>query len=169
LYPNNKWTYDKEFQNDCLTYTIFNTNVQSKFGVNHWIPFTEQEVNAKDTFASNFMTDFIQGKLKSKSGANLFENETANNTPLQFSDEAIEVFNAGRELWKYYHSFNAISTNASLYDIREFFQGRNDKGRMNARSTDEKYTELIGNLRQKLNLLSDKIAPKVYEFEFLKD
>ncbi len=39
---------------------------------------------------------------------------------------------------------------------------------MNAKSTDEKYTELIGELRLKLNLLADKIAPKVYEYEFLK-
>jgi hypothetical protein len=55
-----------------------------------------------------------------------------------------------------------------LYDIREFFQGRNDKGRMNVKSTDEKYTELISNLRQTLSTLAVKIAPKVYEYEFLK-
>ena len=51
-------------KNDCLTYTIFNTNVQSRFGINHWIPFKENEVNAKEKFASNFMTDYINGKLK---------------------------------------------------------------------------------------------------------
>jgi hypothetical protein len=39
---------------------------------------------------------------------------------------------------------------------------------MNSKSDDEKYTELIGNLRQKINLLAAKIAPKVYEYEFLK-
>ncbi len=69
---------------------------------------------------------------------------------------------------KYYHSQENINVNASLYDIREHFQGRNDKGRMNARSTDAHYTELIANLRQKLNLLAAKIAPKVYEHGFLK-
>ena len=83
--------------------------------------------------------------------------------------EAKEVFNAGRELWKYYNSFNEINTNASLYDIREFFQGRNDKGRMNARSNDEKYTELLGELRNNLNILASKIKPKIYEYEFLKE
>jgi hypothetical protein len=57
---------DKEFQNDCLTYTLFNNNIQTKFGVNHWIPFTENEVNAKEKFESNFMSDFIKGKLKLK-------------------------------------------------------------------------------------------------------
>ena len=168
LFPKDDWKTDKEFQSNCLTYTIFNTNVQSGFGVNHWIPFTESEVNAKEKFASNFMTNFINGKLKIENSSNLFGNETYDNKPLEFSDEAKEVFNAGRELWKYYNSFNATKPNASLYDIREFFQGRNDQGRMNAKSTDEKYTELIGDLRQKLNLLADKITPKVYEYEFLK-
>jgi hypothetical protein len=173
LNPNENWKADKEFQNDCLAFTLFNNNIQIKFGVNHWIPFTENEVNAKEKFESNFMSDFIKGKIKSEQQADgLFGNTTTNhfdiNKPRQFSTEATEVFNAGRELWKYYNSFNATKANASLYDIREFFQGRNAQGRMNAKSTDEKYTELIGNLRQKLNLLSDKIAPKVYEYEFLK-
>jgi len=55
-----------------------------------------------------------------------------------------------------------------LYDIRAFFQGRNNKGRMNAKSTDAKYTALIADLRQKLTILADKIAPKVYDYGFLK-
>lgn len=168
LFPKDDWKTDKEFQGDCLTYTIFNTNVQSGFGVNHWIPFTESEVNAKEKFASHFMTNFINGKLKIENNSNLFGNETYDNEPLEFSDEAKEVFNSGRELWIYYNSFNATKPNASLYDIREFFQGRNDQGRMNAKSTDEKYTKLISDLRLKLNLLADKITPKVYEYEFLK-
>jgi len=58
--------------------------------------------------------------------------------------------------------------NASLYDIREYFQWRNDKWKMNNKSTDEKYNELIWNLREKLKILWDKIAEKVYEYEFLK-
>jgi hypothetical protein len=173
LNPNDNWKADKEFQNDCLSFYSFQYKHSIKFGVNHWIPFTENEVNAKEKFESNFMSDFIKGKIKSEQQADgLFGNTTTNhfdiNKPRQFSTEATEVFNAGRELWKYYNSFNATKANASLYDIREFFQGRNAQGRMNAKSTDEKYTELIGNLRQKLNLLSYKIAPKVYEYEFLK-
>ncbi len=168
LNPNDNWKTDKEFQNDCLTYTLFNNNIQIKFGVNHWIPFTESEVNAKEKFESNFMTDFIKGKIKTENFGNLFGNETTDNKVLQFSQEAMDVFNAGRELWKYYHSQKDINVNASLYDIREYFQGRNDKGRMNAKSTDEKYTELISNLRQTLSILADKITPKVYEYEFLK-
>ena len=169
LFPLENWKTDTEFQNDCLTYTIFNTNVQSRFGINHWIPFKENEVNAKEKFASNFMTDYINGKLKTNNSTNLFDNKTAEDKPLQFSNEAKSVFNAGRELWLYYNSYNSTIPNASLYDIREFFQGRNEQGRMNAKSDDKKYTELIGELRNNLNLLADKLKPKVYEYEFLRE
>jgi hypothetical protein len=175
LYPNEGWQNDIEFQNDCLAFTLFNTNILSNDGTNHWIPFTEQEVNAKEKFASNFMTHFINGKLKveHKTEHSLFENETQvgvyDNKPREFSEEATAVFDAGRELWKYYHSHKEVNVNASLYDIREYFQGRNDKGRMNARSTDEKYTELISELRKKLNILADQIKPKIYEYGFLKE
>jgi hypothetical protein len=55
-----------------------------------------------------------------------------------------------------------------LYDIREHFQGRNDKGNMNSKSDDETYNELIANLRTELKTLATKIEPKVYEYGFLK-
>jgi hypothetical protein len=170
LFPNDNWQTDLEFQNDCLAYTLFSNNISNSFGVNHWIPFTESEVNAGEKFASNFMTDFITGKLIIDNGqSGLFDNRKDNPSgKKEFSNEAAEVFNAGRELWRYYHRQETVNVNASLYDIREYFQGRNAQGRMNPRSDDEKYTELIGNLRQKINLLAAKIAPKVYEYEFLK-
>ena len=76
--------------------------------------------------------------------------------------------NAGRELWKYYHKQLDCNVNASLYDIREHFQGRNDSGKMKNKSSDEIYTKLIGELRGKLKQLAKKIEPKVYEYEFLK-
>ena len=182
LFPNNGWENDKEFQNDCLAYTLFNNNIQSKYGINNWIPFTEQEVNAKEKFESNFMTNFIKDIIKPDEPVNLFgvkEDKAHYESPLKFSDEATAVFDAGRELWTHYHNqkfplngsgadaHREYNENASLYDIKAHFQGRNDKGRMNAKSTDEKYTELIGDLRQKLSLLSDKIVPKVYKYRFL--
>ena len=57
---------DKEFQNNSLTYILFHekNNIQSQYGTNHWIPFTEYEVNAQAKFESNFMTHFIKGKIK---------------------------------------------------------------------------------------------------------
>ena len=77
------------------------------------------------------------------------------NKALVFSEEATAVFDAGRELWKYYHAQKDVNVNASLYDIREYFQGRNDKGRMNSKSNDATYSQLIANLRSKLSVLAD--------------
>jgi hypothetical protein len=114
------------------------------------------------------MTDFITGKLKQETNTELFGTQENRSTPLAFSDEAKAVFEAGRELWTYYHSNKYININASLYDIREHYQGRNDKGKMNNKSLDEKYNELISTLRVRLKVLAKKIEPKVYEYGFLK-
>jgi hypothetical protein len=176
LYPNDGWETDTEFQNDCLAFTLFHSQnrITSREGTNHWIPFTEVEVNAREKFESHFMSDFIKGKpnLPQKSFYTLpilFEQEESyNRAPIKFSEEATAVFDAGRELWKYYHRQPNCNVNASLYDIKEHFQGRNDTGKMNNKSSDEAYMNLIGNLREKLRLLSKKIEPKVYEYGFLK-
>ncbi len=168
LHPNNKWEEDTEFQNDCLAYALFNNNISSSFGVNDWIPFTEQEVDAREKFASNFMINFINGKLKTDHIGGLFSTQTERTTPLIFSPEAAAVFDAGRELWKYYHKQPNCNVNASYYDIREHFQGRNEAGKMNNTSSDETYTSLISNLRDKLRQLTYKIEPKVYQYGFLK-
>jgi hypothetical protein len=172
LYPNDEWETDKEFQNDCLAYTLFSNNIQSQYGVNHWIPFTEREVNAQAKFDSCFMTDFIQGKIKTEQEAgDLFGSDKKSlipTQPLVFSDEARAVFDAGRALWTYYHAQKGVNPNASLYDIREHFQGRNEAGKMNNKSQDEQYNQLIASLRESLKTLAKKIEPKVYEYGFLK-
>ena len=211
LYPNDGWKTDTEFQNDCLIFTLFHdqNKISCKHGVNHWIPFTEAEVNAREKFDSHFMSDFLKGKIKAESKENLFEENPSGDVsssfssdlnpsnrgekegfsahaegtqvtsspnatrlqapaPLSFSPEAQAVFDAGRELWKYYHSKPNVNVNASLYDIKEYFQGRNQQGKMNFRSNDETYNELIANLREKLKTLAKKIEPKVYEYGFLK-
>ena len=171
LHPNNGWQEDKEFQNDCLAYTLFTNNIQSQHGVNHWIPFTEEEVDAKEKFESHFMSDYIKGKVKGSMPAQgkLFEQEQPVQTPqpLAFSPEAQPVMNAGRELWRYYHVQPDANPNAALYDIRLHFQGMNEKGKMNADSNDARYMELINALRKNLKLLARKIEPKVYEYGFL--
>lgn len=171
LYPNDGWQTDKEFQNDCFAFTLFSNNIQSELSTNHWIPFTEYEVDASDTFASNFMTDFIKGKIKPDEVEDLFavKEEAAHYAiPLKFSDEAQAVFEAGRMLWRYYHAQKEVNVNAGLYDIKAHFQGRSNAGRMNGKSEDEQYNTLIAILRDKLNDLADKITPKVYEYGFLK-
>jgi len=168
LYPNEGWKKDLEFQNDCFTYTLFSNNIQSKYETNHWIPFTEHEVNSREKFESNFMTNYILGKLKQDSIGDLFGIQEQRTTPLEFSKEAMDVFNAGRELWRYYHKQPNCNVNASLYDIREYFQGRNEQGKMNNKSEDETYMKLINELREKLRLIEKKLEPKVYEYGFLK-
>ncbi len=175
LFPNKKWEKDLEFRNDCLTYTLFSSNrIQSKDGINHWIPFTEKELNARTKFDSNFMTQFLFGKIEKNNpkNDNLFivsEPAPHYESPLRFSDKAAAVFDAGRALWQYYHTKPAADVNGSLYDIREFFQGRNDSGKMNNKSQDETYNNLINQLRKSLKILANKIEPKVYEYEFLKE
>lgn len=173
LYPKNSWEDDIEFQNDCVAFTLFHSQnrISSEQGVNHWIPFTENELNAKDSFASHFMTDFLSGKIKKTISDNgsLFSSGTKSSSPLKFSSEANAVFEAGLSLWKYYHSFDLINVNASYYDIRAFFQKFNDKGRMNPTSKDETYNSLLADLKSEMDILAQKIAVKVYEHGFLKE
>lgn len=167
LFPNDDWITDFDFQNDCLAHTLFSNNVSSSFGTNNWIPFTEQELNIQDRFESNFMTDFINGKIKMELETYLFMTEEGLLPKREFSNEAMAVFEKGRDLWSYYHSKPFTNINASLYDIREHFQGRNGKGRMNSKSNDHTYTILIKELRDQLDLLSEKIIPKIYQYGFL--
>ena len=172
LFPDDGWKTDDDFQNNCLAYAIFHNgnNISSKQGVNHWIPFMEHEVNARDKFESHFMMSFISGKIIQNRYSDLFkQEEDVYCKKRQFSETAKNVFNAGRSLWRYYHSQPKCDVNASLYDIREYFQGRNDKGIMNNNSDDESYNELIGNLRMELKLLARKIEPKVYKYGFLRE
>jgi len=168
LVPNHKWAEDYEFQYDCLAYTLFNTHIKSEFGTNYWIPFTEREVGAKEKFESNFMSNFIQGKIKQDKKYNMFGIQGNRTTAIVFSIEAQSVLNSGRAIWKYYHNQPNCNENASLYDIREHFQGRNESGKMNNGSKDQTYTDLITELRFSLSRLEKKIEPKVYQYGFLK-
>ena len=170
LFPNDGWKNDKEFQSNCLIYTLFHgqNRISSEHGTNHWIPFTEQQIGCKKTFKSNFMSKFLNGEVEFKKSDDWFsENEPGKSEKVVLSEEAQNVYNAGFELWKYYHLQPKANPDASYYDIRKFFQGET-KGRMNNGSNDEKYMELIGELRNKMKLLAKKIEPKVYEYGFLK-
>ena len=64
LMPNDRWRVDDEFTSDCLIFTLFHgqNRISSQYGVNHWIPFTEVEVDAKERFASHFMSDWLAGR-----------------------------------------------------------------------------------------------------------
>ncbi len=129
------------------------------------------------------MTDFISGRfaprelrmtndeLRNKGRRTLGdlaeEKSFVPTEPLFFSPEATAVFDAGRELWRYYHAQPNANPNASYYDIREHFQKRNDRGRMNPTSEDVEYNRLLGNLKTAMEALRLKIVPKVYEYRFL--
>lgn len=196
LYPNDGWQNDKEFHSDCLVFALFHgqNRISNEYGTNYWIPFTEEEVDAKEKFESHFMSDYIKGKPEKKKmtaeereayerdGKNYHqadafeqaksESSTINCTPIVFSSEAQAVMDAGKELWRYYHKQPNANPNASFYDIRLHFQGtkttKSGKVQMNIESQDATYTKLITNLRQNLKDLAKKIEPKVYEYGFLK-
>lgn len=158
-YPDNSWEQDKELQSDSLIYALFhwqNRITTQQWNINYWIPFTESEVNAKEKFSSNFMSSYLKD--------------------LTLSSEAQRVYEAGKSLWIYYHKQSFTNTekasnynaNASFYDIREYFQWRNEKsGKMNNSSTDETYNELIWNLRSEVKNLWSKISEKAFEYGFL--
>ena len=193
LFPNDGWKSDAEFHADCLVYTLFsNANyIRSCDGVNHWIPFTEEEVGAKDCFASHFVSDLLAGRVSAAvagrppyqgeldfSGATETDGTTVTGSMSQMSHvsqmshQARAVMDAGRELWRYYHAQPNANPNASFYDIRLHFQGSTTdtkgKVRMNNESSDEKYTALLTDLRTVLKALARRIEPKVYEYGFLK-
>jgi hypothetical protein len=155
LYPQEGWKNDTAFQHDCLVFTLFHgqNRISSAGNVNHWIPFTEKEVGAKEKFDSAFMSNFLKER--------------------QLSPEAQAVLDAGREFWKYYHvhtkNNKTAPVNASFYDIREYFQGRSDTGAMKTRAEDKTYSAHIKTLREKLAALTKKIQPKVYDYGFLKE
>ena len=184
LFPNKKWEKDKEFQHNCFVYALFHgqNKISNKEGTNHFIPFTEKELNIKEAFESHFLLDFMAGKIKSTEKDILGENKESfiPTKPMEFSIEAQNVLNAAKALYIYYHQMAGdVGTawkindkteylpNAALYDIKEFFQGRNEKGRMNAKSEDLKYTELLNDLKNAQKILAQKIEPKIYEYEFL--
>ena len=159
LYPGDGWKYDVVFQGDCLVYTLFANanNIRSSDGVNHWIPFTEAEVDAKERFASHFLSDYL------RASAPLREN---------LSPAAKSVLDAGRELWRYYHAQPNANPNASYYDIRLHFQGATvdakGKSKMNSSSEDKTYTSLLANLRAAMKNLARQIETKVYQYGFLR-
>ncbi|EAK0454309.1 hypothetical protein YZ52_02500 [Campylobacter upsaliensis] len=186
LNPNKKWEKDTEFHSDCLIFMLFHrkNRITCKEGINHFIPFSEKELNAAEALESHFMLEFIQGKIKisnkKKKGQQEFnfqsdelEDTFIPTKPLEFSHEAKEVFKAAKELFKHYHEQAKDETNynpnAALYDIKAHFQGFNDKGKMNPpqKAKDEAYKDKLGELNYALKNLAKKIEVKVYEYEFL--
>ena len=152
-----------EFKNDCLVWMLFNgSNLTASANdielnnrkwsiVNHFIPFTETEVNAPDRFESDFMVQYMQGKI--------------------FSSEAQNVLEEGKKLWQIYFS------TADTYKTREELKlNRPDVGWYQIRKALERRKEELDILsidftdfETAYQILTDKLRPKVYEYGFLKN
>lgn len=167
---------DSEFKNNCLIFMLFHTQnrITTTQGINHFIPFSEDEVESKERYSSHALLDFLKGGIKEE-GDSLFLNDKKENKPLKFSLSASRVFDAGKEIYRYYHTKDFTNRhhndNASLYDIKEFFQGRNAQGKLNlpVKAKDPYYKQLYANLQDALKDLAKEIQPKVYEYGFLRE
>lgn len=153
-----------EFKTDCLVWTLFNGsnltaaadglewNGKTWSIVNHFIPFTEDEVDAPGRFESDFMVRYL-----------------ADRTP---SAEARAVLDAGRDIWRaYFARFNSFD-----YDIRNRYKlNRPDVGWYQIRQSLKAYGETaegrptdFSAFEAAYRILSDKLRPRVYEYGFLK-
>lgn len=151
-----------EFKNDCLVWTLFNRcqrtasadnlewNGKKWSIVNHFIPFTETEVNAPDRFESDFMVQYMMDKT--------------------FSEEANQVLLAGKELWKQYFAntdtrsvrdeYKLNRPDVGWYQVRKALQARNASGDFQPVSFaafEKAYAEL-----------TEKLRPQVYSLGFLR-
>lgn len=151
-----------EFKNDCLVYTLFHGknltasaddlewNDKKWSIVNHFIPFTEEEVGSSDRFESDFMVQYMKGK--------------------DFSEEAKLVLEEGKKLWQSYFTQTDTHTvrdelklnrpDVGWYQIRNALKKRNESGDFPSVS----FTEF----EKAYKILTEKLQPQVYHFGFLK-
>lgn len=147
---SDKWKDDNEFIFNCIVYTILHAKniVKSSDRTNHWIPFTEDEVGANGVYESHTLINYLK--------------------QIELSPEATSVMNWRRELYRYYHSMDNVNVNASFYEIREYFCGRDENGIMVRSSKNTRYNQLIKSLKSARYGLRDKIVPKIREYGFLR-
>lgn len=153
---------DDEFKNDCLIYMLFHgKNLTASANdlewngkkwniVNHFIPFTEEQVGASDKFESDFMVRYMEGKT--------------------FSDEAKAVLAEGLKIWQAYFvqdfnhkirdEFKLNRPDVGWYQIRMALKVQNESSA--ARPTNFAAFEAA------YKALTEKLRPKVYEYGFLK-
>jgi hypothetical protein len=118
--------------------------------VNHFIPYTEKEVNAPDRFESDFMVQYMRGK--------------------KFSKEVNVVLAEGKKLWQAYFAHTDVHTvreelklnrpDVGWYQIRKALQARNESGDfppVSFKAFESAYKSL-----------TEKLQPMVYELGFLK-
>jgi hypothetical protein len=151
-----------EFKNDCLIWMLFNgSNLTASANnlewnnkkwsiVNHFIPFTEAEVNATDRFESDFMVQYLADKT--------------------LSPEATAVLAAGRVLWQAYFAhtaprkvrdqFKLNRADVGWYQIRNALAARNQSG--------DAAPVSFAPLEEAYETLTDKLRPQVFSLGFLR-
>lgn len=158
LQPTQPLTDD--FKNDCLIWMLFNgSNLTASANdldwngkkwsiVNHFIPFTEAEVNAPDRFESDFMVQYLKDKKLSK--------------------EAKAVLSEGKKLWQaYFAQTDNHTTRQTLklnrpdvgwYQIRKALEARSEDG----------VPVDFSPFKTAYEALSDKLRPQVFELGFMR-
>ncbi len=158
-----------EFKSDCLIWMLFNgSNLTASANdlewngkkwsiVNHFIPFTEEEVGATERFESDFMVKYIATNARIKNEEN---------------DSCIRgnVLAEGKKLWQAYFAQTDVRSvrdelklnraDVGWYQIRKALQARNTSGDfvpVNFKPFEEAY-----------KALTEKLQPMVYELGFLK-
>lgn len=151
-----------EFKTDCLMWMLFNgSNLTASANglvwnnkkwsiVNHFIPYTEEEVDAPDRFESDFMVQYLADKT--------------------LSPEATAVLDAGRVLWKTYFTHTDARTVRETYKLNRadvgWYQIRNALAERN-KSGDTAPIN-FSPLEDAYAALTDKLRPQVYSLGFLR-
>ncbi len=152
----------EEFKTDCLIWMLFNRcnrtasandlewNGQKWSIVNHFIPYTEEEVDAPDRFESDFMVQYLVDKTLSK--------------------EATAVLDAGRTLWKAYFAHTDVRTVRDQYKLNRpdvgWYQIRNALAERN-KSGDTAPVNFTP-FELAYQALTDKLRPQVFSLGFLR-
>ena len=161
LQPSGELT--EEFKNDCLAWMLWNgSNLTASANdlewsgkkwsiVNHFIPFTEEEVGAPGRFESDFMTRYMRDK--------------------DFSPEARAVLEEGKKIWIAYfthtdsydvrNEFKLNRPDVGWYQVRRAIQARNQSG--DVPLVDFAPFEVA------YKALTQKLEPQVYTLGFLKN
>lgn len=152
---------DEEFKTDCLIWMLFNgSNLTAGADklewdnslwsiINHFIPFSEAEVNAPERFESDFMYQYLSDKKISK--------------------QAKLVLGEGKLIWCEFFSkvdargirekYKLNRSDAGWYQIRKAIEERN---------ADSDLPTSFRTFETAYSKLEEKILPQVYSYGFLK-
>ena len=168
LQPNSELS--DEFKSDCLMWMLFNgKNLTAGADnlvwdnrewsiTNHFIPYTEDEVNAPDRFESDFMVRYIE-KLPHLSG-----------TDSPFSPEARAVLEEGKKLWRAYFSATDERTVRDKYKLNRSDAGWYQiRGALKARSESGDFPPVsFSAFETAYRTLTEKLRPLVFKYGFLR-